>query len=129
MAVRTRSGLACSDGCFPCANQHRKWDLFQALLFFRGPPSYLRPPPTMMILNRFMRMVVARSGPSYMEGGSAWAGQIGIQHELRIDLAVERLTCSRTHGECALWGYLALEAKCRQRLEHAAKTLANVQIR
>ena len=80
----------------------------------------------MMILNRFMRGS-AGPGPSYMEG-AVWAGQIGIQHEVRIDLAIERLTCSRPHGECALWSYLALEVKCRQRLEHG-QTVANVQIR
>jgi hypothetical protein len=70
------------------------WDCALRAQKRRGP-SGLRSPPTVMILNRFMRSS-ARPGPNYVEG-AVWAGQISIQHEARVDLAVERLTRSRAH--------------------------------
>jgi hypothetical protein len=64
-----------------------------------------------MILSRFMRRS-AHPRPRYMIR-AIWAGYISSQHELGIDLAIERQTRSRAHGQRALWSYLTLEEKCR----------------
>jgi hypothetical protein len=64
-----------------------------------------------MILSRFMRRST-RPGPRYMIR-TIWAGYISSQHELGIDLSIERQTRSRALGQRALWSYLTLEEKCR----------------